>query len=273
MVDTYKLERDYLQSTQKLELQNTELKRLMNEIELAKKKEEKLRVELESWAPPFLLEILNTFHDNEMILPEIAMITFDIINSANVHDLQINNQSVRSLIIKAFSESVIKHGGWRESHAGDSAYAHFGMVPGNVMTVESAMAVASEFRTFLRSLSLKHNIVVEAGIALHLAKNVKVNLHRVEIASPNGKIIQKSFDTSSRDVDLVHRIEKLMHKLPGSNIVMTESFVNALGPMPGIIDLGLFEVKGHNEKVHIFMKASDQLSTDTHMLMANLNAA
>lgn len=262
VVDTYLLEVDLREKSKALEAQNVELTKLAADLATAKEKEETLRIELESWAPPFLLKALKDSGATQAICRDLAMIAFDIIGSSKVHEMFIDGRSVRSLIIQEFSESVIKHGGWRESHSGDSAYAHFGLIEGTASPAESALAVASEFRTYLRSLSIKHNLVVESGVALHFAKAVKVHLHTAEFDTPNGRVIQKSFDTSSPDVDLLHRIEKLAHQLPGSNIVISEAFLTAVGKVHGAVELGHFVLKGQKDLQRVFMKCSDRVTPE-----------
>ena len=264
VVETYTLETNLRNNKLTLELQNSELKALTTKLESAKLDEERLRRELEAWAPPFILAALSDIRVKFPLRRDLALITFDIIDSSKTHDIFVEDKSVRSLILKSFSESVIRHGGWRESHAGDSAYAHFGLIEGNAKPAESALAVASEFRTFLRNFSLKYEIPIECGIGLHVAKSALINVHTAEFDSPTGKIIQKSFDSTSIDIDLVHRIEHLLHSLPGSNIAMSGEFISALGqPLPGICELGYFQLKGQTESCQIFAKTSDKVTEDS----------
>lgn len=263
VVETYQLETDLKNKKQMLEQQNLELKSLMAKLEGAKIEEESLRKELEAWAPPFILSALKNPDVSFPMRRDLALITFDMIDSSKTHDIFVDGRPIRSLILKAFSESVIRHGGWRESHAGDSAYAHFGLLDGNSKPAESALAVASEFRTFLRNFSIKHGVSVECGIGLHVAKNVLVNVHTAEIETPAGRIIQKSFDSTSSDVDLVHRIESLLHMLPGSNIAMSEAFIAALAtPISGLQELGLFKLKGQKEPCRLYAKISDRVASE-----------
>jgi class 3 adenylate cyclase len=173
---------------------------------------------------------------------------------------------VRSLVIQRFSECIIRNGGWRESHAGDSAYAHFGLVDMvSTNPSDAALAAAREFRVSLRSLSEVGKVSLECGIALHLAKETMVDVHTVQLNTPQGIVSQKSFDTTSQDIDLLHRIEKMTHLLPGSNIILTEAFVNTLSQQPkNMIELGCVKVHGYREEVVLYVIASDQL-TDKHI--------
>lgn len=259
VVDTYKLELDNLQKSILLEKQYEDLKNLMTQLGNAKAEEERLINELAAWAPPFLLTALKDPSIKFPLRRDLALITFDIIDSSKIHDLNIDGKSVRSIVLKEFSESVIKHGGWRESHSGDSAYAHFGLLPNTQKPGESALAVASEFRTFLRNFNLKHNQNIECGVGLHMAKNVEIHVHTAEIQTLNGKIIQKSFDSSSPDVDLVHRMEKMTHTLPGSNVIMSRSFYDMIdGKIPGAIELGPHTFKGQKHACELILKPSDK---------------
>jgi CheY-like chemotaxis protein/class 3 adenylate cyclase len=256
VVETYRLETDLSQKTSQLESK-------CKELEQAKQAEETLRKELEAWAPPFILTALQNPDIQFPLTRDLALVTFDIIESSKIHNIEVEGKAVRNLILKEFSEIVIKHGGYRESHSGDSAYAHFGMIEGSARPVESAMAVASEFRTYLRNFGLKYGVVVECGVGLHIAKDAKVHVHKAEFQTPAGRIIQKSFDSTSPDVDLVHRMEKLSHRLPGSNVVMSEQFFKALGNATGgIIDIGEFEMKGQAEPCRIYLKASDRVKAE-----------
>ncbi len=231
-----------------LERQNKELVAVTTELKASSGRETDLRKELECWVPPFLL---NGLKNNTMKFPmkrDLVGIAFDIVGSANLHGVTVKGRSIRSLVIHAFSEAVLRHGGWRESMSGDSAYAHFGL--GDVVEnpAEAALSAAREFRESLRSLSEIHGKEVHCGIALHVAREALVDIHHVQLTSVDGTIVQKSFDTTSMDVDLLHRMEKIVHELPGSNIIISEDFVQALKKSPmGAIALGTHVLKGQSK--------------------------
>ncbi len=64
-------------------------------------------------------------------------------------------------------------------------------------------------------------------------------------------------------MDLLHRIEKLVHELPGSNIIMTGDFIRHLPePSPRIVSLGSVPIRGQNKQVELFMLPSDGLSAE-----------
>lgn len=265
VMDTYNLEKELFEKNSLLQKQNAELQKITEDLKIAKTVEEQARKELEAWAPPF---VLSAIQDSTLTFPlkrNLALICFDIINSSDTHGIFVDNTSIRSVVLKGFSESVLRQGGWRESHAGDSAYAHFGMLDSTTNPVESALATATEFRSFLRALNLKHGLKIECGIGLHLAQDVSINLHEIEIQTLRGTIKQKSFDSTSPDVDLVHRLESFTHQLPGSNVAISESFSDALaGKLPQVKDLGSFQLKGQKSLTKIYLKASDQV-TDEHI--------
>lgn len=263
LIDTYQLESELREKTALIEKQVQDLMTITKDLQNAKSEEERLRKELEAWAPPFILGALKDPSVKFPLKKNLALITYDIVGSSALHELTVGGKSVRSLILKEFSELVIKHGGLRESHSGDSAYAHFGLIPGVEKPEEAALAVANEFRMALRTLSVKNDLEVECGIGLHLAEEVPIQVHTAEILTPSGIIVQKSFDSSSPGVDLVHRIEKLSHELPGSNIIMTESFAKTLSvKVSGLTDVGEFNFKGQKEPCRLFMKLSDKVSNE-----------
>lgn len=270
MVETYSLEMTLRQKTVELERQHEELKKATEELRKAKEQEENARRELEAWAPPFILDALNKPDVTFPMNIDLAVMTFDIVDSSKLHGLTYAGRPVRKHILEAFSELVVSHGGWRESTAGDSAYAHFGLFEHVEQPCDAALAVATEFRVFLRNFSIKCGIQVECGIGLHLAKGCLVDVHTVQTKTPNGIVTQKSFDSSSSDIDLVHRIEKVTHSLSGSNISMSNVFVETLTAAPaGLTDVGVHLFKGQAQPVQLFIKASDQATQEQIEAMRN----
>ena len=263
MVEMHQLESTLQQKTAQLERQNLDLQELTKRLDAARIEEEAMRKELEAWAPPFILSALNEKEIKFPLVKDLALVTFDLIESSKVHGLRFEDRDVRSIIIHEFSQIVIRNGGWRESHAGDSAYAHFGLIPGVTNIAASAFAVATEFRMALRNLCQRGGFEIECGIGIHFATAVNIFLHTVKIDTAAGTIIQKSFDSSCRAVDLVHRMEKTVHALPGSNIVMSAEFLAALNfPVSRIIDLGEVPLRGQTQPTHLYLKPSDKVSQD-----------
>lgn len=253
-----------LQEQQKeLESQNKELAEKTEKLKQTSAREENLRKELECWVSPLLIKAIKNPDIQFPIKKDLVGITYDIINSSAIHDINIHGRSLQSIIIQTFTESLLRHDGLRESHAGDSAYGHFGLFKEDGNPFDAALAVAREFRVALRSIAEVNKINVECGIALHLSKDTTVNVHTVQLNTPTGIVTQKSFDTTSSDIDLLHRIEKFAHQLPGTNIVMSEEFVQGLTTKPdNVTTLGDFKLKGQSSPVTLLIMASDQVTQD-----------
>lgn len=233
---------------------NENLSRALKDLELAQGKERELRSELECWVPPFVLWSIQQAPMAQSMKKNLFAIAFDIIESNRLHDVSYKGRPMRGRIIQIFTEAVLRHGGWRESHSGDSAYGHFGLMQEGENAAEAALAAAREFRVGLKSLSDISGIEIECGISLHVAPECPVFLHTVQLQTPRGTVTQKSFDTSSADVDLLHRMEKLMHELPGSNIVMSGTFVEKLkNTRSEFIQLGAHLFHGQKEPVELYL--------------------
>lgn len=258
------LHQELLEREKQLSVKNTELMELTKKLEATSNSEKNLREELECWVPPFVLWALK---DNSIKFPikkDIVGITFDIVDSSNIHETYVDGQPIRTLIIKLFSETIIKYGGWRESHSGDSAYGHFGLLDDKKNPCDSALAVARDFRVGLRSLCSIHNVNVECGIALHIVKNSIVDVHKIQLNTTKGIVTQKSFDTTSLEIDLLHRMEKLVHKLPGSNIIMSKEFYSQLTDKPNnITEIGNFKLKGQKKETPLLLICSDKVNKKT----------
>lgn len=243
--------------------QNVELNDLALKLETAHKNEIQMREELECWVPPF---VLWTLKNNQVKFPmkkDIVGITFDIIDSSEIHGQTIEGQSLRSMVIQLFSEAIIRSGGWRESHSGDSAYGHFGLINDSMNPYEAALGAAREFRVAIRTLSKSRSITIECGIALHVAKNCHVNVHTVQLNTPRGIVTQKSFDSTSPDIDLLHRLEKIAHSLPGTNIIMSKQFVDNLIEHPSnLLEIGTFRLKGQKSETALLIIPSDKLTPE-----------
>lgn len=258
MIDTYKLEQELFVKNKLLTHRNQELEKLTEDLKVAKNREENLRRELEAWAPPFISGTIGK--NNKLDFPrnvDLAVLTYDIIQSSKLHGIEYQNKSLQSHILEGYTQCIIKHGGWRESSSGDSAYAHFGIIMDLKNIADSAFAAATEFRVFLRNFSQTSGINFECGIAIHFAKSCKVDIHEIKIHAFGQDIVHKSFQSISKEIDLVHRMEKLMHELPGSNIAMSKEFINNLSTVPdGIQNLGFFQLRGQSESVELIIKPS-----------------
>jgi FixJ family two-component response regulator/class 3 adenylate cyclase len=268
-VDLYKereqrkaLELELKNRETELRLQNEKLSKMTTELEALMKKEESYRKELQSWVPPIVIWAT----ENNVKFPlkkDLIVMAIDIIGSAGFHGVRIGQHSVREKALLEFTQLVLKHGGYVESTEGDSAYAHFGLMNTAGNPADAASAVATEFRAALRGIGTHHKVEIECGIGIHLAKNCDAFVHEYTVMTPNGLINQKKFDTSSIDIDLVHRMEKLTHKLPGSNIVITKDLFSTMTsrfPVERTVEIGNHMFKGQPTSVELVLIRSDRSS-------------
>lgn len=254
-----RLEEELLRREQELRETNTQLTHALRDLELARRKEAEIRKELECWVPPFVLWAIQDAPLAQSMKRDIVAIAFDIVDSSRLHNIEFNGRPLRGHVIQLFSESVLRHGGWRESHSGDSAYGHFGLAGDGENAAESAFAAAREFRVAMENLSDVCGVKVECGISLHIARACPVFIHTVHLNTPRGPITQKSFDTSSADVDLLHRMEKLVHTLPGTNIVMSQAFMERLKHPPAdAVAIGSHRFQGQTRSVDLFVLAGEE---------------
>lgn len=254
---------EYFNTVQERNRALEELKVKAQELEKANALEVELRKEIGAWAPA---PIVWAIKEKLLKLParrDLVAITYDIVDSASLHDITVQDRKVQSHVQSLFVQCLVKMGGLKESSSGDSMYGHFGAVnfPNNPHV--AAMMVAQEFRVALRSFSKMHNVKVECGISLHHAPDTLIDMHEVKTQSTQGEIVQKWFDTSSSHVDLVHRMEKLVHELPGSNVIMSDSFLKRLPDAPARVQrLGMTTFKGQSNPIELHILLSDQVSAD-----------
>jgi len=103
---------------------------------------------------------------------------------------------------------------------------------------------------------------VQCGIGLHAAQNVLINVHSITIQTNTETVQQKYFDTTSADVDLVHRIESFVHRLPGTNIALSERFVESLDfEIANLIQLGRFQLKGQETPTTIYVIPNEKTAS------------
>lgn len=249
-----KRERDSLteelqEKAKQLGEKNQALENAMAQANLAKEKEKSLRKELEYWIPP----VVSWATKEKVEFPmhrNLCLMAIDIVGSGSLHNLSIGEHTARQKILLEFSMLVVKHGGYVEAFEGDAAYANFGLMDTGRNPCDAAFAVANEFRAALVGLQNHYETEINCGIGLHFAENVKAMVHEYSVTSSSGVIIQKRFSTESPGIDLVHRMEKLTHKLPGSNIVMTKDFMKNLSsqfPEADLREIGEHLFKGQSE--------------------------
>ena len=231
-------------------------------LEKSNEVEQGLRQELECWVPPFVRWALEEKTIQFPLKRDLVGITFDIIKSHEILGVLVDGKPLRSLAIHAFSEAIIRGGGWRESHAGDSAYGHFGLLEQKIDPYDAALSVAREFWGALRVISVKACVDLNCGIALHRCRDSYVDIHRVEIQTPREKVTQKSFDTTSGDIDLLHRMEKLVHPLRGTNIIFSEEFLNGVrGGIKNAVELGPVQLVGRKKPIQLYLLPDEGLTS------------
>jgi CheY-like chemotaxis protein/class 3 adenylate cyclase len=269
-VQLYRAELERKTAVQELERKIAELEKanrqfdaMQRELGTSHQREHELIAELEKWVPP---QIVHAVREQKLQFPcrkPIVGIAFDIINSSALHNEEFCDRPLRAQILRLFTEAVIRHGGVRESHAGDSAFAHFGAFSQHQDAFMGAISAAREFRVSLRSLSGLSGKTLECGIALHYIPDTIFQIHEIKVTTPRGEMIQKSFDSQSSGIDLLHRMEKLTHELPGSNIVMSEAFVRGLSSVsPNTVELGHVLFKGQENPVRLHLVPSDALTPE-----------
>jgi len=128
---------------------------------------------------------------------------------------------------------------------------------------DAALAAAREFRVALRNVSQSNGVEIEFGIALHKAPDCLVDIHEALLNTPWGTKVQKSFDTSSTEIDLLHRMESLLHDLPGTCIIASESFLAGVeGKKSDFKELGAVQFKGQTKDVKCHIVLSDLVSSE-----------
>lgn len=235
------------------------LKQKNAELEGANTRERELRKEIGAWSPAPIVWAINEKKLQFPVTRDLVTITYDIVDSASLLDAVVGDRSVRSHVVKLFSQALMKMGGLRESCSGDSVYGHFGAVTFPHNPFVAAMMAAEEFRVTLQSFTKLNNVNVNCGIALHHAPQTLVHLNEVRAETPNGELIQKWIDTDSAQIDLLHRIEKLVHQLPGTNLIMSDDFLKNLpSPSPRIVALGTAMIKGQKDPIGLHLLPGEQ---------------
>lgn len=256
-----------------LERQNSELQRTCNKLEGLVSLHEKLQKEIKCWVHPFVMQAA----EKNVIFPtkrDLAAIVIDIIDSGKIHGISIDGMPLRTKILQTAWEIILKHGGEVESQEGDKIYANFGLTKENKNHANAAFAAAREFRSSLYALNSHHGTSVECGIAAHVAPDCEVYLREAVLNTSVGIQVRKKFDTSSRDIDLAHRIESLTHFLPGGNIIVSQNLIDNLDPVPvsnEFVKLGSFLLKGQICPVElVLIKSNKVTNSDLNNFIENI---
>ncbi len=257
-----------------LQQRNNELLSKSFELERSLVQLQETSRELSCWVPP----VVTWLAKSKMSFPihrDLALLAIDIIGSAAVHGKSVGGKSLRALALEEFAILVLKHGGFLENTEGDAAYANFGLLGNTGRLCDAALAVANEFRAALKSIATHHQQTIECGIGLHFAHKVEANVTVINVSTPQGPIVQKHFYTASPEVDLVHRIEKHVHQLPGSNIIMSEIFkVNLSRPVePIAYPIGSHLFKGQIDPVSLHIVKSSLTTIEDLQRISILRAS
>ena len=251
--EVFKIEKEANDLREELTKKNIELQNLNQE-------SLQLKAKIESYIHPALLSLIEDRSLEFPIHRDLVGITFDVIDSSRYHDELIDGEPLIQKVIQLFSQTVLNYGGCREALAGDSVFAHFGISDTNSDPVMSALATAEEFRVKLNHMSSQNSISIRCGIAIHIAKQCKILVHQAEVKTARGVIIQNSICTSSSAIDLLHRLEKIAHDLPGTNIVLSGDFLQACQNKPvHLVSLGQIQLKGQSLPVEVLIRPDDRV--------------
>lgn len=242
---------------------NGELTKLTDDLKRTSEAERALRQEIQTFVHPAYLRLLSETGIRFPLQRDLVGITCDVISGSKYHGVEVDGVPLLHAVIECFSKTILQHGGCRESLPGDSVYGHFGLWESDQDSYLAALATAQEFRVALRGLSSRYSVAIECGIAIHVAKSCSVVMHKAEVMTPTGPMVQKSFGTRSLDIDLLHRLEKEVHTLPGTNIIMSGDFLKCLkSPPPKLIRLGQKLLRGQPGPVDMHLLPSDLLTDE-----------
>lgn len=250
----YKVKKERDDYFERLETQQQELVKTQTQLEHTLD-------ELKAWIPPIIYHTIT----NQQAVPEYGSfvgIAYDIIASSNIRNIFIEEKPLKNIIASVFTQMILKYGGFIECHAGDYAYGHFGLSNNHPDLCNLALSAANEFRMNIRSLSEVHSLDFECGIALHAGENIRQTVNSVSAIHNNSVRTHKWYETDSSEVDLLHRIEKLVHALPGSNIVISRNVLEHLSSkyQSKFTRLGFFRGKGQDIDTEIFLSKSDKVT-------------
>lgn len=206
---------------------NKVLDQLVGEMKTLLAKEQLLREELERWIPPFMVKSIQEGKPNLTTEKDLVVTSFQLIDSHRWSEIQVRGASVKTHVLSLFTEALIKNGGWLQSHSGDGGVGHFGLMETS-NPYEAALAAVREFRVSLRSLNDICGLEVECGLAVHVAKNCPISTLQVGVHRGDKDFTQKSIGVASRDVDLALELSELTIDMPGTNIVLTQDFIDGL---------------------------------------------
>jgi len=213
------------------------------------------RREAEAWASVEIIDAVVTRNVRFPIRRDLVCITYDIVNSSIYHEKSVDGIGVRGHILNLFTAALLKYGGIPECHGGDAAFGHFGAFSDMINASTLALAVAQDFRVGLRNLERIHQITVECGIAIHIAKQALIQVHEVQVESGTAQRTKKFLSSASAEIDFLFRIEKLTHQLPGSNIIFSAPIASTIKDQQQqkVVPLGCPKIGEKSFAVECFM--------------------
>jgi len=246
---------------------NSRLIQLTQDLETASVREVELRKDIEVWTAAAIVRAVKDKTMNFPMRKDIVGLTYDIINSSAHLGEIVDENTIRAHVRRLFTSGAIKYGALLESNSGDSSYVHFGALGSTDNIFQAAYAVATEFREALAAFNHKHKRSVQCGIALHFMPSTLIRVNEFAERHKGELIIQKDFDSESGDVDFLHRMEKLIHELPGTNIILSEDFLSGSPQLEAsAVSLGFYSAKGSARKIKLYLLPSPELS---HEILKN----
>jgi FixJ family two-component response regulator len=206
-----------------------QLKQATNELTIYKDHVARSQIEIENWAPAGIVWAIK-----QGTLPgdgarTVATMVF-VVNAGILPDVIVQGRSLRSQIVQAHSDSVLRHSGWKEALGGGITAAHFGLLDSAKSISDSAMAAARELKTQLENLHRVSQLQFSCNIALDVKDDVSVRVHTSIVNTPYGMSTQKSLDVSDFNFSNFRKVVEAV-KSENQNeisIFVTEEFKNRL---------------------------------------------
>ncbi len=253
--------------------QNKDLAVRLEKLEAGQIQSSQALNELECWVPPALVAMIRKKAVNFPLIRDLVVITFGFQESAKNKKMLINKRPLHEHLFRMFSQSILRQGGWLEAHTGRIAYGYFGMGESGVNAHLAALAAAQEFQVMFKGLCQLNGISMECGIGLHLDRRSTIHMlaHEVQIQVNDGPFVQKAFDTTLSDGDVLSRIQELAQLLPGANMIMSGDFVGGLEQKPASVQsIGHMRNQDQSRHVELFLLSSESLKASD---LARLQAA
>lgn len=252
--------------TKELEKQHRDLLERNLQLEQAQRQVKLLLDEATAWAGLPITEELIHIPTDKRFHRDLVCITFDLIGSSQAGLPQEVKESLNSFVVSEFTTILMRHNGIFENHLGDNVYGHFGAFDflKNRNDFESALAVAQEFKQAIRHRNVFRDIEVECGIAIHFAPRTAVIINKTVVKVGDRERLKKTLMTSGEDVNFLFTMEKSVHELSGSNIIISDSIASHVPKHMSLVELGAFSPSIKCWKPHkIFLVPSDRVTKES----------